>query len=168
MRKIEQQMVAAILNRKNMRSGWNRDLQAPATEVIVHRDRDHEEVFADVWVFGNHIARWVYPRPYVRTQLFFMPVVCSVTTKGRLSALLDELGRWQHAVPPSLYQRQFQWHLEIPIGPMNREPWIIHNIEADDVWRVAYNVEHEQFKAEWVGAKQLGALVQPFLAQAAA
>lgn len=108
MRKVHQNVIAAIRNQKRMRQG--------NYEVKIGHDNRFVNAVADVYLFGNHVARWHYRAGHNEyAKLTICPVVCSNTTKGILHELLVELAHTQHGFL-RLYQRNYQWWLETTNG----------------------------------------------------
>lgn len=132
MRKIEKQMIEAVMQSKDWRSG--------NTEVVVSRNKHGTPVHADVLLFKNHIARWFYGYSGRPVEVAFTPVVCSNTTKGRLNALLGQLGAVNDRTAPGIYQRNFDWFMDA--GSVKC------HVSVSDVWRVWWSVQADMWRAE--------------------
>ena len=84
MRKIEQQMLSAIANRKN----WNSD------NTLVHIEHGGGNPFgvrAEIYLHGNHIADYWYDSKDLDVDVRTLAQWQTSTTKSRLRAL--EIGR---------------------------------------------------------------------------
>lgn len=93
MRKIEQQMLDAIRDRKDWRSG-NTEVQVT---FFPHGDRNIERI--NVMLHGNHIAQVTHDLVTICDCGWQTP-----TTKSRLNALLHTL------CGAGIYQRDHQWY----------------------------------------------------------
>lgn len=155
MRKVEKDMLTAIREQASRKVSSN-------TEVVIHRNKHHVAVWADVHLFGNHIARWHYPvesghyaGPNVADRgardlptLTMEPFRCSVTTKSRLNALLNALAaQVGQRAAPGIVQRDWTWYLTIPVGGDNHDPWLKHTLYGDTVMHVAYVPQWGGFRA---------------------
>jgi hypothetical protein len=101
MRKIEQQMIAAIRE--------NRDWQSGNTQVIYSPVRDASYVM----LHGNHIAT------ILDTSIeIYDGGWQTVTTKSRLNAILSEFGIKGECV----FQRNFKWFVHKFIGQAGTSP----------------------------------------------
>ena len=96
MRKIEEQMNAAIVNRTNWKSG--------NTRVVCDTDLDKT---CHVYLHNNLIAKITY----YSVQLFDGGWQ-SVTTKSRLNALLDQVGKMGEGV----FQKNYSWFFRFSNG----------------------------------------------------
>ncbi len=101
MRKIEQQMNAAIRDSRNWASG--------NTEVTFDPETNESKVF----LFGNHIA--TIGEDFVQ---IFDGGYQSATTKSRLNAILQEHGIKGECV----FQRNFNWFVHKFIGQAGTSP----------------------------------------------
>ena len=96
MRKIEMQMNAAIVNRTNWKSG--------NTRVVCDTDLDKT---CHVYLHNNLIAKITY----YSVQLFDGGWQ-SVTTKSRLNALLDQVGKMGEGI----FQKNYSWFFRCSDG----------------------------------------------------
>ena len=83
MRKIEKQMIEAIRSKRDWKSG--------NTEVVHVRDTKHGINYADIYLYGNHIATaapdtWGF-RPYANPNRAMFIAYPKATTRSRLRAL---------------------------------------------------------------------------------
>lgn len=133
MRKAHQFVIECIRNQKNGKQGNCR-------VTIGHGSPDFEPRVADVYLFGNHVARYHYERGYERAKLTLCPVVCSNTTKALLNELLCELSFAQQGKAELfLYQRQFQWYLECTNGLRGDEAIPTIPVKSTDVIQVRWS-----------------------------
>ena len=98
MRKIETQMIAAINNRKDWKSG--------NTKVIINDNN-----CANVYLYGNLIA-WVNQD---NDLTVFDGGWQTVTTKSRLNALCDEFCLCGECI----FQEDFAWYVRKLVGAIN-------------------------------------------------
>lgn len=136
MRKVEKQMISAIMQSK--------DWKLKHDEVVISRNQHGTPVHADVYLFKNHIARWFYGYSGRPVELAFTPVVCSVTTKGRLNALLGQLGACAGQRAPGIYQRKGVWYMDAGPGAA------VCHIGHDELWRVYWSRQWDGWQTSGV------------------
>ena len=113
MRKIEQQMIAAIKGKRNWSSG----------NTSVHYSEDYKS--STVYLHGNLIAI-----VYENDAELFDAGYKTVTTKSRLNAICREFG-----VPgEGIFQKDFQWYVHKLIG---HSP-VTGKIFNSDDWTTGY------------------------------
>ena len=113
MRKIEQQMIAAIKGKRNWASG----------NTSVHYSEDYKS--STVYLHGNLIAI-----VYENDAELFDSGYQTVTTKSRLNAICREFG-----VPgEGIFQKDFQWYVSKLIG---QSPVTGKVFNSDD-WTTGY------------------------------
>ena len=113
MRKIEQQMIAAIKGKRNWSSG----------NTSVHYSEEYQS--SAVYLHGNLIAV-----VYKNDAELFDAGYKTVTTKSRLNAICQEFG-----VPgEGIFQKDFQWYVHKLIG---QSPVTGKVFNADD-WSTGY------------------------------
>ena len=99
MRKIEQQMIAAIKG--------NTDWKSANTEVIHTCDNVHSPV-SHVYLHGNKIAE--VGDDFLK---LFDGGWQTTTTKSRLNALLSEFGYTCGTKQEYIFQKQFEWFIQM-------------------------------------------------------
>ena len=113
MRKIEQQMIAAIKGKRNWSSG----------NTSVHYSEDYKS--STVYLHGNLIAI-----VYENDAELFDSGYQTVTTKSRLNAICREFG-----VPgEGIFQKDFQWYVHKLIG----QSLVTGKIFNADDWTTGY------------------------------
>ena len=105
-RKIERELVAAVLN--------GRDYRNANTRVVHANDR------AYVYLHGHNIAQ-VFDDELLITDCGYQ----TATTKSRLNALLHGLG-----AEAGIYQKKFTWYLAGAKGETEVFPYTWHRVET--------------------------------------
>ena len=100
MRKIEQQMIAAIKN--------SIDWKSANTEVINFYDDEKQLVVTSVYLHGNLIAE-----VDDCSLKLFDGGYQSKTTKSRLNALLSEFGYTCGTKQEFIFQKQYEWFIQM-------------------------------------------------------